>query len=247
MSLTRPRSALDNMAWALDRGFQAFRAAPLPFLAIGLAVNAASEFMTAGIGEDSPGVFLALLWAASCWGIGISVMIHLVHELQNGRPPNIRVAFRQTLRRALPLAAAAVVTTYATLVGLVLLILPGLLALVRLFAVQAVMIIEKAGLVDAFRRSSALSRGYGWSILLTMIWVALGSVAVGVLATPLKADSPVLASLIRITFGIPLTVFSGILPATLYFRIRIDKEAYDVAMLADRLDPARSTGSATAG
>jgi hypothetical protein len=84
-------------------------------------------------------------------------------------------------------AAALVLVGVCTVIGLVLLIVPGVYVFIRLYVSAQSVVAEKLGPVNAIRRSHQLVEGYGWRVLgiAVMIWVVsnvLGLVA----AAPLQ-------------------------------------------------------------
>jgi hypothetical protein len=106
------------------------------------------------------------------------VMVVAASDAYLGRGVDIVRCLRAAVSRAWPLIVSGVLVTVASLAGLVLLVVPGLLAIVRFFAVTPAVVLEGRGALEAIRRSAALSRGIGWKILATVGLPAAAFIAV---------------------------------------------------------------------
>ncbi len=82
-------------------------------------------------------------------------------------------------------AAAALVTALPVGIGLLLLIVPGLYLLARLFLVAPVLVIERTGAITAISRSWALTAASAWQLVLLLVLGLLFIIGVGILAAGL--------------------------------------------------------------
>lgn len=109
-------------------------------------------------------------------------------HMADGAYAGERIGWRQGLgaafRRLLPLLGAMLLTALLVFVGLLLLMIPGVLAFLMFFAVVPAVMVEKRGAVEAMGRSRALARGAWGRILgvlaVLMIIVSIPSLAFGV-------------------------------------------------------------------
>jgi len=96
-----------------------------------------------------------------------------------------RLGFLETLSPALArlpaLLAVALLSMLATMVGFLLLVVPGVLVTMMLYASGPVLIAEDTGVINALRRSRALTRNLLGSIFLLMLAAGLGNGAVALL------------------------------------------------------------------
>ena len=102
----------------------------------------------------------------------------LVFADLNRRPASLGALLRAGLRLLLPIAVLNLVFGLAIGLGLVLLIVPGLILLVRWFVVAPARAIEGPGIRNAFAHSAALTQGYRWKIFVLAVIFLLGSVLV---------------------------------------------------------------------
>src|SRR5919112_5595897 len=62
------------------------------------------------------------------------------------------------------LVGAGVLATIVIVIGLILLIVPGLIALTLLAVIAPAIVIDRVGVIESFRRSRELVRGNGWRV-----------------------------------------------------------------------------------
>lgn len=231
---------LQLLAETLDGVAQSIRASPVAFAVVGLVFQLGTEALDA-VANGSSGSLgvLAFLGSLAWYGLGTAVLMHLVSDVYHGRPADIAGALRSTARRVIPIVSATVVVMTGFLLGLVLLVVPGVFILVRWFAVYPVLLFENASLGRSFARSSEISRGYFAVILLLSTIVIAGSSAVHPLIDFLEplGQLGALATLLRLGMGALLMVISASAFTLLYFRIRTDREAYDLELLTAQLTP----------
>ena len=145
-----------------------------------------------------------------------------------------------------PILVGALVQSVALVgVGVLLTILWWFYAFARFFSVFQVIVLENAGVISAFSRSSVLSNGRKGHILLTLLLVfvifIVLSMAMTVLAEMIGTDAGrlVLQSLYTVV-AYPLI---GITQMILYYDARIRAEGFDVEMMAGALDAPATMGS----
>jgi hypothetical protein len=81
----------------------------------------------------------------------------------------LRSLARQTRPYLFSLLGATLIYSVCIAVGLLLLVVPGLLVLVRWSVIVPVIVIERRGMRDSFRRSNELVRGHSWTVLWTLL------------------------------------------------------------------------------
>jgi hypothetical protein len=108
----------------------------------------------------------------------------------NGRRSTIAESLAVGLRAFLPLIAIGILLTIAMVIGLILLVVPGLIMMVTWIVATPSYIAERRGIAEAFGRSAELTDGARWPIfgLLLIYWVlvicagaALGGIAGGLM------------------------------------------------------------------
>src|ERR1051326_6965918 len=150
----------------------------------------------------------------------------LLKVMQTGTAPGINEAYRWSLSRIPKLALAAFLAWILTLVGLVLLIIPGIIVSLAFVVVAPVAIFEKGSATDALRRSWQLTKGHkanilGASIVLgLLVWVitaaATGAVGLftlnGIAFWPLDVAAQIIGDIAeKVLTVLSLVVYVGIL------------------------------------
>ncbi len=160
----------------------------------------------------------------------------------SGERATVAEMLRVGFRRWLPVVGVGLVFGIGVVLGLVLLVVPGVLLLVAGSVAVPAAVVERPGVLGALRRSFALTRGRRWTLfaaglaVMTVVWVLAAVVQVGatVLATallpPQRAPLAVLviSQLGNVLFS-PLPLV-GV--AVAYHELRVEKEGVDTAALA---------------
>jgi hypothetical protein len=160
-----------------------------------------------------------------------------------------RVSIGRTYRYALGKLPAilwiTILTSILTLIGFILLIIPGIIAFVRLSLTPPVVIVEDVRGTRAVGRSWRLTKGHFWRLLGALILSGLIAgvgaliitiptefiaLALGPSGWPVSALGSVLASIL-------VTPFSMLIVVLLYFDLRIRKEGFDIEVMAQELAP----------
>ena len=128
-----------------------------------------------------------------------------------GRKASLSECIGAAAARLFPLIGASLLLGLAVVVGVLLLVIPGIILIIVYAVLIPVTVEERLGVMDAFGRASELSRGARWKILglavlvLLMFWIFM--VAVGLLQVVLIGSSS--ADVPR-AFGIPALLVSGL-------------------------------------
>jgi hypothetical protein len=158
-----------------------------------------------------------------------------------GRQLSAGDAIRTTGRRLWALLGAAILVHIVEGAGLVLCLLPALVAMAFLICTTPAVVIEELGPIRSMRRSFALVRPRFWPVL--GIAVVSGLLAY-VLSSVLGAPFTFMAQLIGLRWGFILLAIGSIVPALLaspfvsivatlvYFDARIRHEGFDLQMIA---------------
>ena len=238
----RPRSPSE----LVDAAFQLLRAhfahfimcsavAYVPWLVIDLV--RASDPATLAQVNIGRTLLLALAMMAS-FSLMSAVLILCASQAYLGEPIDIGQAVRTAVRRW-PRVALSALLRFALIVGaFFFLFLPALYPAARFFAVTPVIVLENAGVAAAFSRSSALSKGRKWHVILTMGLVFLVYIAllVGLTLTLELVPSLVVRLIILAAFTIVAFPVVAITEALLYYDTRIKSEGLDIELLAGALE-----------
>jgi hypothetical protein len=167
-----------------------------------------------------------------------AAVVVIASEAYLGREVTAADAVRTVGRRFLSVWGAAIIQGLLIGIGLLLLIVPGIIAAAWTFAMQQAVMIEGRTAGDAFERSRSLSRDQFRHILLTsglmfviVLFAMMGfGMVIGLTITDVR-QSMLLVNLALIAIN-PLAAVVG---TVLYYDLRIRKEAFDVSVATDRL------------
>ncbi|MFI4984473.1 MAG: YciC family protein [Solirubrobacterales bacterium] len=164
---------------------------------------------------------LAVLIGLVATTLFTGMVVELVADVQDGRRD---ATVGQLLRAVTPvigqLILVAIVAAAGVLIGLILLIIPGLI-LITIWSVAApVVVLERPGVMAALARSRELVRGNGWQVfgvilVLDILVVILAS------AIELAADSAGSGAgiIVRVIVGVLTAPLSALAAAVLYFEL----------------------------
>ena len=233
----RPRSPTE----LVDAAFQVFRRDPIQFMVGAAAVYVpwlvVRLLFDIGVSNDLPSQqqFMTVVVAAVVvYALVGGVVTVMASDVYLSAPADAVRALRVTAARVVPLLVTGLVMLVFFVVGAILLLLPALYALARYFAIQQAVVLENAGSVAAFGRSSQLSHGVKRHVLNTVLLVLLITTAIsfGVQLLSGLIPSRVLFNVVVTAMQIVVYPFFGITQTLLYYDIRIRKEGFDVEYLA---------------
>jgi hypothetical protein len=151
------------------------------------------------------------------------MVVGLVRDVQDGRrDSSVRDLIDSALPVLLPLIAVGILAGIGIGVGFLLLIVPGLILLTIWAVVAPVVVVERPGIIDAFRRSHDLVRGNGWQVFGVIIVAFLIAAVAGLILNAIAvsiADGPIIRivfSALASTLTAPIT---ALVAAVLYFRL----------------------------
>jgi Membrane domain of glycerophosphoryl diester phosphodiesterase len=247
----------------LDAGFRLFRArftalilcvlVPVVPLTILAAVVQASvdpnafdldATTTTDSGTSLAGTLVASLIQFGAAALAIAACFKVVSAAYLGEHAGAGESLRYALGRLLPLIVAYLLVTAIVLVGLVLLIIPGIWIAVKLAMVFPTVVFERKGPFGAIGRSWTLTRQNWWRTFGTLLVVflisfvlqlVLGGVAGGILGASDSGELTVaivltLVNLLTLALTYPLWAS---VTTVLYYDLRVRNEAFDLQLLAE--------------
>lgn len=150
------------------------------------------------------------------------MVVELVADVQDGRrDSSVGQLFRSVAPIVLPLIGLSLLVGVGIMIGLILLIVPGLI-LWTVWAVAAPsLVIERGGVLAAMRRSRQLVSGHGWQvfgvILVVLVLALLAAILVGVLASGLGNGG---VAVVQWAANVIVAPFTALVSAVLYFSLR---------------------------
>ncbi len=240
---------LYRLEWKVLMATVAFVIVPVTFLEAW-----ATQVLVGNVGSAIPGSdAFGQLIAVTIFFVAVQFLIvqpflvaavaRAAADIYLGEPVTIGGTYRYALSRLPSILWITILTTLATLLGLVLLIIPGIIALVRLAFAPAALVVEGHRGSTALRRSWRLTKGFFWrtlgTLLLSGVIVAIVS---GIISLPgelvVQAMGPEawpISALVTVLATVLLTPFGMLVVVLLYFDLRIRKEGFDIEVMAREL------------
>ena len=164
-----------------------------------------------------------------------------VSDICLGNAPSLVRSYKKVCAIVPKLLGTNVLQVLIIYTGFILLVIPGIIAMLWLIFTPSVVILEGLGGFAALKRSKDLAHGYNWRnlgviLLLLIILVVIGLIIgaiFGLLLPP--ATHAYLYPLVRAGLNLITTTITLTMIVPLYYDLRVRKEAYDAAALAEDL------------
>src|SRR5262245_39267652 len=221
-----------SMLWRhFPRFFVVGVIASSPILLLAFAQGAESE------DEEILGPLLLLMFSLvalmALSTIGQAVVIHAALQDMRRRPVRLVESLNVALRSFWPLIGLAL-ASLLIIVGLALLIVPGLVLSTLWFVVLPVCMVEQLGPRASLRRSVELTRGHRWKVLgltsLLMVGTFVGSWAIESWVT--AVTGPIVGSVGDVMWTAVWTAFTATTAIVTYQQLRLVKEGTDIEQIA---------------
>jgi hypothetical protein len=109
-----------------------------------------------------------------------AMVVHVLVEDLGGRPATLAASLRRGLELFVPVLCIVLAYVAATLLGLVLLVVPGLMIATAWLVSIPVAVVERIGVRAALERSASLTRGYRWQVFAFVAIMVLIRIWIGV-------------------------------------------------------------------
>ncbi|MEO8563258.1 MAG: glycerophosphoryl diester phosphodiesterase membrane domain-containing protein [bacterium] len=240
----RPRTASE----IVDAAFQILRAhyaqfvmcsalAYLPWLVVQLLIASDPAIVTrVGIGMT----FALAIGVWLVFALMSAVLIVCASQAYLGDPVDVGVAVRTAIPRLPTVLLGAIARYTCMFLGVLFFVVGAIYVGARLFAVTPVIVLEGAGIGQAFKRSSFLSEGRKWHVLNTLGLVAIiyWVIGIGVQIGALMLGSLMVQAIVTAIYTILVYPVIAITEALLYYDARIKSEGLDIQLMAGALDAA---------
>jgi hypothetical protein len=177
------------------------------------------------------------VWLAAILGALVSLvaffwlqaaLVKAVEDVRDGRVElSLAETFDQARQHLSAVVVAGILAGLGIIVGLILLIVPGLVLLTWWAVIIPVVVLENRSAGEAFSRSRELVRGYGWSVFGVIVLVVLLLIGFDIVLRIILAPlADWLQSFVAQFISGALTApFVAAVLTLLYFRLRAAKEA----------------------
>ena len=208
----------------LRRTWELYRAHPRHLIAIAAIVYVPVGVIAALLALLGwQGILLANVLNLAAIFLVQGALVKAVEDVRDGRVDlGIAETFGHAGQRLVTLAAASILATIGIVIGLILLVVPGLVLLTWWLVLSPVVVLEHRPVLESFGRSRALVRGSAWPVfgvvVLTVLVLLAFGLALGILLLPLGDG---LASFLQSAVGNTLAApFAAVAWTLTYFRLR---------------------------
>ncbi len=171
-------------------------------------------------------------------------LIHAAIVDFNGGRASLSDSIATGIKHFLPLIAIAILMSLGLMVGMMLLVVPGVILAIMWVLAVPVQVVEKTGIRQAFARSRELTRGSRWKIFgLFIVYIILATVLSMIIMLPagLFAEGSIGGTTITLVlFQVISSVLTAVVSAAgvsaLYFELRKSKEGIGAEALAKVFD-----------
>lgn len=175
-------------------------------------------------------------------------LVYAAFEAIKGNSPSIGGTISQGLRAAIAVIIVSILMGLLIGAGFVLLIIPGVFALVVLAVTVPATVVEKPGIIAAMERSKQLTKGYRWQILgvfvlyaiiISVVTGAMGAlIAFSVMSSGAEVSSGLILGAAAIDWVLTgvMAALNATLIAVMYHDLRTVKEGVGIEELAAVFD-----------
>lgn len=175
-----------------------------------------------------------------------AAVAHAAALTYQGQDPSIGGTYRFSLRRLHSILWVILLASLATIGGLILCLIPGIIFLTRFLLSTSVLVVEGSKGTNALRRSWQLTKNHSWKVLgVYLLTTILAGILAGVFQLPFQLAGMfnetwgwVLIAVGNSIAGILTIPFPTIAAVLLYFDLRVRKEGLDLAVMAQELSSA---------
>ncbi len=198
-------------------GAQAGTLLPVAF-ALFLVVGVLQGLLT------GPLILIATLASLVAGTLYQGMVVRLVEDVQDGRRDwSAGELLKSVAPVIVPLILAGILVGLMFVIGLILIIVPGLLVLTFFAVTGPAIVVERLGMIEGLKRSRQLVRGHGWQVfgvvIVAFLIVFVVNLIFGVIAGAAgnAAVARIIATVIASTITAPISALVG---AVLYFALR---------------------------
>ena len=193
-----------------------------------------------GMSQDRSWIFmlLAVLLAVVLSLLSQAILVYASFQDMRGKQVDIGESINVALVRLLPIVGLALLAGFCTMIGFMLLVVPGFILLTMWFVAIPVCIVERAGPWDSMMRSGQLTKGHRWKIFGIIFLLYLISGVVGYILTSVIGSiaGSMVSLIIQIIWNGIWGAFFAVFVVVTYYELRSSKEGVDIEQIASVFD-----------
>jgi hypothetical protein len=225
---------LGRTFWVLSRNFWKFvlvsGIASLPMVLLLRRSTADASASIQSVGLMLLGFCLAVVVGMFCQAI----VLNGAFQGMRGRPVSLVESLQTVLRHFFPILGLIAFVSFCAVLGLMLLIIPGLIVLTVWFVAMPACVVEKLGPFQSLARSARLTGGYRWKVFGLMLPISVADYVVSPVLDLIPAAP--LADIGSLIWSAIYYAFYAIAVVVAYHDLRVAKEGVDIEQIAAVFD-----------
>jgi hypothetical protein len=204
--------------------------AALPYIAHPLARSYA-------ILPDDTRLYFAILLPVTLFLLALTtaIILHVTFQQMRGKPVRLTEAISRVCSRFAPLLGVILLYSIGVLLGLALLVVPGIILMVMWYVAVPVCVVENAGPEQSLRRSAALTKGLRWKVFGIFLVFYVGATAGDQVLDWTGPSSVSMMAALVVWQGLT-GAFGSVLTTVTYYYLRVAKEGVDIDQIAAVFD-----------
>jgi hypothetical protein len=201
-------------------------------LVLKLYLGTAATQMTAVLAAGGIGLLTFILST-----FAQAIVIYAAFQDLRGQPVNAAESLRQGLGRVLPVIVTSVITGLVVVIGCVIFLAPGLIALAAFAVVVPACVVERLGPIESMSRSGELTSGHRWPILgVGAAWTVTGLIVVASIQAAMPSRPSLPRELVEWAWQVVAGSFTAVYAAILYHDLRAVMEGIGIDEIASVFD-----------
>jgi hypothetical protein len=167
-----------------------------------------------------------------------AMIVYATFQALRGRGIDPRESIARGLQRFGAVFVTSLLVGVVTVLGLLLLIVPGLIVMVVFYLAIPACVVERLGPGQSLSRSSQLTTGYRWQIFGASFLLFIAAVLVDMLIAATLEHPATLVAFEVVTFlwTALASAYQAVLVTIIYHDLRVAKEGIDIEQLASVFD-----------
>lgn len=212
----------------------------VPFFAIGALASVPSTIYTwdATLHPRTAQFWAITLMSMVMGALCQAMIVYATFQALRGRRVRAGESIVRGMQRFVPVVLTTLLTEVLISVGLVVLIVPGCIAMTAFAVALPACVVERLGPTASMTRSSELTERYRWPVFgILIIVLIVGLVAQAAIDGALDRPATVVAHVVvSLVWSAVTTAFGAVLAALIYHDLRVIKEGIDLEQLAALFD-----------
>jgi hypothetical protein len=169
--------------------------------------------------------------------LSYAIILHAAFQDMRRRPVRLAESLNVALGRFFPLIGLAFVAGFLIVLGLILLIVPGLILYMMWFVGVPVCVVERLGPWTSLRRSRELTKGHRWKLFALALLLLVPNLGGSLIGSGLGAlAGPIVGLGGQLIWTAIVAAFSAIVITVTYYDLRVVREGVDIEQVTAVFD-----------